>query len=191
MQVSDHPKNDSKFAPFEKGVKKILTAKNAKEAIEFLIASKKSGSFLLGDLKDIYEIEVFKGKHKNRKLEVAGTYYCKTNHGVLFPEAGHQSSGESIKRASSSIRRHQAETQLIGIQDISEIPERMKFQAFDPLSSMNVFRTDQEEYTISQCMMDLTNLKFYFFHDNLTANSLDIEIHIKDPKISVDTRKII
>jgi hypothetical protein len=188
--VSDEPKDDSKFKRFEKDIKKILTAKNAEEAIKFLINSKKSGNFLIGDKKDLYEVEVFKGENKHRKLNFKDSpYYVKTNHGELFPEAGHQPTGDSIKRAGSSIRRHQAYTQLQGTQNISEIPDRMKFQAFDTLSPLNTFRTDIEEYTISQCMMDLTNLKFYFFHDITTADTLKLDIKIKNPKITIDARK--
>lgn len=189
--VSDDPKDDSRFKKFAEGVKKILTAKNAEDAIKKLYASEKSGSFLIGDSNSLYEVEVFEGKHKQRKLAFNEIpYYTKTNHGTLFSHAGHQPSGYSIKRASSEIRRHQAMTQLQGIQDISEIPSRMKFQAFDPESSMNVFRTDREEYTISQCMMDLSNLTFYFFHDPLTADSLKIEDKVKNGKIKIDSRKI-
>jgi glutathione synthase/RimK-type ligase-like ATP-grasp enzyme len=189
--VSDEPKDDSKFKPFAEKIKKMLTAKNADEAIKLLNDSNKSGSFLIGDNDIVYEVEVFNGKMKKRKLSFDDSpYYTKTNHGELFPGAGHQPSGDSIKRASTSIRRHQAKIQLQGIEDISEIPLRMKFQAFDPSSSLNIFRTDSEEYTISQCLMDLSNLKFYFFHDNSTADSISIEDNMKNPKISIDIRKI-
>jgi hypothetical protein len=189
--VSDEPKDDSKFEKFAKGIKNVLTAKNANDAISKLRSSKKSGSFLIGDSTSIYEVEVFEGKHKQRKLSFSEKpYYAKTNHGVLITHAGHQPSGYGIKRASSEIRMHQAIEQLQGIQDITQIPERMKFQAFDPDSPLNVFRTDPEEYTISQCMMDLTNLTFYFFHDTTTADSFKLEDKIKDGKIKIDARKI-
>ena len=61
----------------------------------------------------------------------------------------------------------------------------MKFQAFDSKSPLNTFRTDDEEYTISQCMMALTNLEFYFYHDRMTADTIKLEDTIKDPKIKI------
>jgi hypothetical protein len=190
-RVSDEPKNSGKFDKFAKGVKEIFTAKDAREAMKLLEKSEKSGSFLMGDPNEIYEIEVFEGDTKSRKLDFdENPYYVKSNHGVLIPHAGHQPSGYSIKRASSEIRKHQAETQLKGIQDLSEIPTRMKTQVFDSGSSLNVFRTDAEEYTISQCMMDLTNLKFYFFHDPSTADSIKVENSAKNSKITVTVKTV-
>jgi hypothetical protein len=189
--VSDEPKNDSRFLKFQGKIKKVLASKNVQEAIQKLKDSEKSGSFLLSDKKDTYEVEVFKGSMRKRKLSFdENPYYVKTNHGELIPRAGHQPSGESIKRASSSIRRHQASLQLQGIQDISEIPSRMKFQAYDASSSLNVFRTDNEEVTISQCLMDLSHLQFYFFHDSSTADSVMVEDNVKDSKIKIDVRKV-
>ena len=181
--VTDDPKDDSKFKPFEASVKKALTAKTANQAVDLMIKSKKSGSFLIGDPKEIYELEVFENEHRSRKLDT--DMYVKTNHGTLFPEAGHQPDGESIKRASTAIRKHQAETQLLGVKTLNEIPARMKFQAFDSKSPLNTFRTDDEEYTISQCMMALTNLEFYFYHDRMTADTIKLEDTIKDPKIKI------
>lgn len=189
--VSDEPKNDSLFRKFAPKIKEMLSSESSKDAIKSLLDSGKSGSFLIGDKHGIYEVEIVDGKHKQRKLSFAEQpYYAKTNHGELFSGAGHQPSGESIKRASTVVRRHQAMMQLKGVQDVYDVPVRMKFQAFDPMSSLNVFRTDPEEYTISQCMMDLTNLKFYFFHDKTTADSLEVEDKVKNPKITVDCREI-
>ena len=189
--VTDDPKHSSNFKRFVDKIKNILTAKTAKDAVKFIYDSKKSGSFLVGDKNEIFEVEIFEGTKKDRKLSFSETaFYAKTNHGVLIPEAGHQPSGYSIKRASTEIRKHQAYTHLQGVQTISEIPTRMKFQAFDSNSPLNVFRTDNEEYTISQCLMDLTNLRFYFFHDTATADSIKIENEIKEPAIKIDIRKI-
>jgi len=187
--ISDEPKNSTRFLKFQKGIKKVLSSKTLDDAIKNLEESKKSGSFLIADKQTAYEIEFFEGNFKKRKLDLKDSpFYVKTNHGELIPNAGHQESPDSIKRASSQIRKHQAYVQLQGINDLSDIPSRMKFQAFDPESSLNVFRTDREEYTISQCMMDLSNLKFYFFHDDLTANS--IKTVDSEGKIVIDTRKV-
>ena len=193
--VSDEPKNSGRFERFSKGIMKVLSSKTAEEAIKRIIDSKKSGSFLIGDQKNAFELEVFNGENKQRKifdLQNPMDFYVKSNHGELFPEAGHQSSGDSIKRASSSIRRHQALTQLQGIRDIEEIPARMKFQAFDIKSSLNVFRTDDEEHTISQCLMDLSNLKFIFCHDENTADTLSVEEkNFKNPRIKIEIKKYV
>ena len=190
--VTDDPKDDGKFMRFHKGLKKVLASKTVEEALSNLKDSEKSGSFLIGNKDEIFEVEVFKGETRKRKLSFEkDAYYVKTNHGILFPEAGHQEDGHSIKRASSTIRMHQALVQLTGIRDISEVPERMKFQAFDPESSLNTFRTDPEEYTISQCMMDLNSKTFYFFHDPLTADKLKVEDHVKkEHKIKIIVRTI-
>jgi Acyl-coenzyme A:6-aminopenicillanic acid acyl-transferase. len=167
-------------------VKKILTAKTAEEALKYLEESEKSGSFLIGDSKKVYEVEIFKGKMKKKLIKLEGDpYYVKTNHGVLFPDAGHQPSGDSIKRSSSSIRRYLAYTYLQGVDDPEDIPPRMKFQEFDPNSSLNLYRTDEEEHTISQCLMDLTKLKFYLYHDPETADSIRIEDTAKKDKIKI------
>ena len=189
--VSDEPKDDGKFKRFAESIKNILTAKTADDAIKKLLDSKKSGSFLIGDSKEIFEIEIFEGKIEKRKLEFSkNTFYTKTNHGILIPSAGHQPSGYSIKRASSEIRRHQADIQLQGVTNILDIPSKMKFQMYDTESSLNTFRTDREEYTISQCLMSLTNLEFYFYHDRATADSIKIESDVKTPKIKIKVFEI-
>jgi hypothetical protein len=193
--VTDEPKSIGKFKKFSEGIMKALSAKTAEEAIKRIIDSKKSGSFLVGDKENAFELEVFNGESKQRKLfdlKNPKDFYVKSNHGELFPEAGHQPSGESIKRASSSIRRHQAMTHLQGVRDLEEIPMRMKFQAFDSNSSLNVFRTDDEEHTISQCLMDLSNLKFIFCHDENTADTLSVEEkNFKNPRIKIEIKKYV
>ena len=188
--VTDEPKNDSKFKRFRKSILKVLTSRNADEAIKRIMSSKKSGSFMVADTQEIYEVEIFKGDRKIRKLNFENQpFHVKTNHGTLIPQAGHQPDGESIKRASSQIRLHQAIQQLQGTQ-LEEVPSRMKFQVYDQSSPLNVFRTDIEEHTISQCMMDLTNKKFYFFHDTLTADSLSHKNSLKNPTIKVEIKKL-
>jgi hypothetical protein len=184
--VTDEPKKTSltNYKPFAEKIKKVLTAKTVDSAIEYIISSKKSGNFLVGDTKKMIEIEIYEGDVKKKVLKLK-ELTIKTNHGILIPDAGHQPDGESIKRASTEIRRHQAEIQLQGIKTVQDIQPRMKFQAFDPKSSLNLFRTDNEEFTISQCLMDLTNLKFYFYHDKSTADDLKIEDKYKDGKIQI------
>jgi hypothetical protein len=188
--VTDEPKSDSRFEKFRKSILDVLTSRNADEAIKRILASKKSGNFLVADPENLHELEIFNDQHKIRKIEFEESpYYVKTNHGVLFPEAGHQPDGESIKRASSQLRKHQAIQQLKGSR-LEDVPSRMKFQAFDQSSPLNTFRTDPEEHTISQCMMDLTSRRFFFFHDPLTADSLDYENDVKNPKIKVEVKTI-
>jgi hypothetical protein len=182
--VTDEPKNDNLFKRFAEGIKKILTSKTAEEAIDKILVSEKSGNFLVGDKECIIELEVFKGKHKKKRSKLED-FIVKSNHGELIPDAGHQPNGESVKRASSQIRQHQAIVQLHGVTSISDIPTRMKFQAFDSDSSLNVYRTDVEEHTISQCLMNLTDLKFYFFHDSYTADSVKLEEKSPAKKLKV------
>jgi len=186
--MTDEPKDDSKFKRFAKGIKNVLTANTADDAIKKILASKKSGSFIVSDKNKMLELEVFNNKHELKVLSL-DSIYVKTNHGILIPDAGHQPSGKSIKRANSSIRKHQAEQQLSGITSINDVPSAMKFQAFDTESPLNTFRTDKEENTISQCMYNLTDLVFYFFHDDLTANSVELKEMTKKNKIKIDIRK--
>jgi hypothetical protein len=188
--VSDEPKDNGKFDRFKDGIKKVLTSKTADDAINKILSSKKSGNFIISDKKKMIEMEVFEGKHVKKEVDLS-TLKIKSNHGELIPEAGHQPDGYSIKRANSEIRQHQATIQLQGVTSISDIPTKMKFQAFDPSSPLNVFRTDAEEYTISQCLMNLTDCKFYFFHDHNTADSVDFEDKVKNGKIAVDIRCVL
>ena len=187
--MTDEPKSGGKFEKFRDGVMKIFSAKNLNEAVEKILKSKKSGSFIVSDKEKMIELEVFKGKIEKKEVDPK-ILTIKTNHGDLIPEAGHQESGYAIKRASSSIRKHQARIQLQGVKSIFEIPSRMKFQAFDQTSPLNTFRTDYEENTISQCLMNLTDLKFYFFHDNNTANSVKMTEKVKDGKILIKIQSI-
>lgn len=180
--MSDEPKDDTKFSRFADGIKEVLISKDADEAMKRILKSEKSGNFLIGDKKKVIELEVFEGKNVSKEVDLS-ELRVKTNHGELIPIAGHQENGESIKRGISGTRLYQAKLQLQGAKTLTEIPSRMKFQAFDSSSPLNVFRTDVEEHTISQCMMNLTDLKFYFFHDSDTADSVT-------PKNSKDLQKI-
>jgi len=182
--MTDEPKDDSKFKKFAEGIKEVLISKTAEEAVARIEKSEKSGNFLVGDKNQIIELEVFKGEKVSRKVDLS-ELIVKTNFGELIPGAGHQPSGDSIKRGISGIRGYQAKLQLQGVTSINEIPARMKFQAFDYISPLNVFRTDAEENTISQCLFNLTDLKFYFFHDLETANSVNIERKTDLEKIKI------
>jgi len=200
--VTDDPKPKTRrlaksewFKGFLEDVRKVLTSETAEEAIEKLTKAGKFGSYLVGDKEKIYELEIFNGKSekvlRNKADEDLG-FYVKTNHGVLFPEAGHQPTGDSVKRATSSIRKYQALTHLQGVKSLEDVSHRMKFQAFEPNSSLNVFRTDDEEHTISQCMMDLTNLKFTFYHDSNTADSVTVEDeNFSNPVIKIEIRRYV
>lgn len=188
--MSDDPKSIGRFDKFKDGIKKALTSKTVDEVVAKILASKKQGNFIISDTKKMIELEVFKGKHVIKDIDL-DSLRIKSNHGELIPEAGHQSNGYSIKRANSEIRQHQATIQLQGVTSITDVPGKMKFQAFDPSSPLNVFRTDAEEHTISQCLMNLTDCKFYFFHDHNTADSVDFEDKVKNGKITVDIRCIL
>ena len=186
--ISDEPKNDTKFARFADGIKEVLVSKDADEALKRILKSEKSGNFLIGDPKKIIELEVFEGKNVSKEVDLT-ELRVKTNHGELILGAGHQENGESIKRGISGTRLYQAKLQLQGAKTLSEIPSKMKFQAFDNSSPLNVFRTDVEEYTISQCMMNLTDLKFYFFHDDATADSVNLKKTDNLEKIQIVIKK--
>jgi len=197
--VTDEPKpkthriaKSETFQDFLEGVRKALTSSSSEEAIEKLAKAGKTGSYLVGDRNNIYELEIFDGKSEKvlrNSIKGDSGFYVKTNHGVLFPEAGHQPNGKSVKRAASSIRRHQALSQLQGLRSLDDIPTRMKFQAFDTLSSLNVFRTDDEEHTVSQCLMDLSNLRFCYHHDDETADSVRVEGNLENPVIKIEIHK--
>lgn len=185
--MTDEPKSTTKFKKFRGGILKVLTSKNSDEAIKRILSSKKSGNFIVSDREKMIELEVFKGDNVQQEVDLS-KLKVKTNHGELIPQAGHQENGYSIKRAVSTIRKHQATVQLQGIQQVSEVPARMKFQAFDTSSPLNTFRTDHEENTISQCLMVLSDLSFYFFHDNSTANSVDFTDKVGKEKGKINIR---
>lgn len=182
--MTDEPKSGSKFKKFANGIKEVLISKTASEAVSRIEKSGKSGNFLVGDKNQIIELEIFNGEKMAKNSDLK-ELIVKTNHGELIPDAGHQQTGDSIKRGISGIRGYQAKLQLQGATSINEIPTRMKFQAFDHGSPLNVFRTDVEENTISQCLMNLTDLKFYFFHDLETANTIDFEKKADLEKVKV------
>lgn len=173
--------------------RKILLSKNAKDVVKMLEKSTdilRNNSIIVSDSKETYEIELFKESVKHRKLDLVNKdFYVKSNHGELFQDAGHKQDGFSLKRGISRISQHQASVQLQGTTDIMQIPDRMKIQVFDPSSSLNVFRTDDEENTTSQCMMNLTKLEFYFYHDKTTAKSIKFVDNVKDPVIKVQLIK--
>ena len=189
--VSDEPKTLKTPVKYSNTIKDLLIIKNLDDAIEKLKKENKPGSYLIGDSKEIYEVEIFENEFKKRKLDfTVKNIYAKTNHGTLLPHAGHQDNGISIKRSISQIRKHQAESQLFGVDSLLDIAPRMKVQVFDSNSPLNTFRTDNEEYTVGQCLMVLSELQFYFYHDKLTADSVKLEDNIKDGKIKIDIRKI-
>ena len=185
-RVTDEPKKaSSRRVKYKKYAHDILACKTAEAAIKVIEKMSKSGNYIVADAKDIYEIEIYKHEIKKRKLD--NNLYVKTNHGVMIHDAGHSDTGKSTKRAASTIRKHQAEEQLIGVEKIDDIPNRMKIQVYDTNSPLNVFRTDREEYTISQCLFNLTDLEFNFFHDERTADTLKIEEREMkaEPKIKI------
>jgi hypothetical protein len=191
--VTDKPKPRNKreltkFSKFREGILKVLTSKNVDEAVKRILDSGKSGNFIVSDKEKMIELEVFKGKQVIDEVDLT-EIRIKNNHGELIPEAGHQPNSNSVKRPVSTIRQQQAKTQLYGVKSLGEIPTRMKFQAFDFNSPLNTYRTDSEEHTISQCLMNLTDLEFFFFHDNLTANHVVMEDKLENGNIKIEVRE--
>lgn len=183
-KITDEPKFRKRFNKFADKIKKVLISKNVEEAVSKILDSEKTGNFLVGDKNSIVELEIFEGKKESKKLDL-DNLVIKSNHGELIPNAGHQSHKRSLKRGISSIRVHQAKLQLQGVTTLNDVPIRMKLQTYDSSSPLNVYRTDIEEHTISQCLMNLTDLKFYFFHDDSTADSVKLTDSVKDGKIQI------
>ena len=190
--MTNEPKDGTSLVRFKSKIKNALLAKTADDIKNLIIDTNMNGSYLISDSKKSYELEIYNNKFKERDLDFSVMpYYIKTNHGNLFPDAGSQEDGYSIRGASSRIRQYQGYSQIANIKSVDEIPGRLKFQLFAPSSPLNVFRTDDEENTISQCLMNLTDLKFYFYHDDLTAQSCALDNRIKDPKISLEIIKYV
>jgi len=195
------------YGKFKDSILTILTSKNVDEAIKKVHTTKKIGNFIVSDAKRMVEIEAFKdngwtqknGKVKYHMRDVdTSDIHIKSNHGVLIPEAGpDKPSRRAInhgdmtgRRAASEMRIHQTRMQLQGVKSVGDIPTRVKFQAYDPSSVLNTYRTDIEK-TISQCLMNLTDLKFYFFYDSATTHQevVELEDEFQEGVIKIEIRK--
>jgi len=140
----------------------ILTSKKIEEALDKIVTGNWDGNYFLSDGKIIYEIEKFKGEteHKVVELNKKNNFIVKTNHGILIPTAGEIKGQFNLKRASSEIRRNNAKRYLLGYKDFVDVIKKMSFQEFDKKSTFNSFRTDLQENTLSQILLDLTNKEF-------------------------------
>lgn len=170
--------------------KTILTFKTAKEAVEYIKKNPWNGNFFIGDVNEIYELECFLGEVKYQKVifDKLTNFKVKTNHGILIPNAGHKKNSQSVSRASTEIRKIQAERYLLGFKNYTDLIKRMGFQYFDEKSSLNVFRTDDYEKTISQILLDLKEKVFnaIIFEDNSIFYGIENNLPINyTPKIKV------
>ena len=72
-----------------------------------------------------------------------------------------------------------------------ELKKRMQQQTFTNTSALNVFRTDNEERTIGQVLMDLDNLIFHFIKYDGNSVVKNIEKNLPKnykPKINIYIR---
>ena len=163
-------KVDKKYEEKTENFKKIILSKTVLEAVDVIIESKWNGNYFVGNKDEIWEIECFEKEVKKRKVEFTenGEFKVKTNHGIMIPMAGHLSQTQDISRASSEIRKVQAERYLVGFKNYTDIIQRMGQQVFSDRSSLNTFRTDDYEKTTSQVLLDLKRviINFVYYEEN-------------------------
>ena len=158
--------------------KKIMTFKTAEAAIEYLKDIPWNGNYYVGDKDGVYELEHFERQTKINKLDFTKfkNFKVKTNFGELIPYSGHQDGPDNVARGSSEVRKIEAERYLLGFKNYTDVLKRLQTQVFtNDQSSLNVFRTDGEEITVSQVLMDLNNRIFQFVHYDETSNFFGIE----------------
>lgn len=146
-------------------LKDILLCKSAEEAVEHVKKLDWNGSYLIGDTKGIYEIEHFERETEVRKCDFKDVNFkVKTNYGDIIKDAGHQDGYENVARGNAEVRSAETKRYLIGFKNYTDVLKRMQQQTFTNTSSLNVFRTDDEERTVCQVLMDLNNKTFHFIH---------------------------
>lgn len=158
--------------------KKIMTFKNAESAVQYLKGLDWNGSYFIGDKDGIYEIEHFERQTKTNllKFDKFSNFKVKSNYGTMIPYAGHQPGPENAIRGGNEVRKIEAERYLLGFKNYTDVLRRMQTQVFtNDTSSLNLFRTDGEELTVSQVLMDLSNNIFQFVHYDETSNFYGIE----------------
>lgn len=158
--------------------KKILTYKTAEEAVEYIKTLDWNGSYYIGDPEGVYEIEHYEHQTKINlvKFNKFTNFKVKGNYGQLIPYAGHQEGPQNVVRGSAEIRKIETERYLLGFKNYTDVLKRMQTQVYtNDTSSLNVFRTDGEEVTVSQVLMDLNNKIFQFVHYDETSNFFGLE----------------
>jgi len=170
----------------------IISSKTLEDAIKKINKYLYNGNYLIATKDTVFEIEIFKSQVEMRKLNLKpGENYIKTNHGVLIPYAGHQETGSNIKRASSEIRKIDAERFIMGFKNYTDLIKRMGKQNYDKDSILNVFRTDDIERTVSQVLFDLDLKIMHFVHYDKNSHFFGIEDNLpKDykPKLKIIIR---
>jgi hypothetical protein len=174
--------------------KKILTSKTLEEAKNVIISNKWNGNYFVSDSEKTYEIECFLGEIKYQEVTFDKfiKYKVKTNHGILIPNAGHKKNSQSVARASTEIRKLQAEQQLMGFKNFSDLIQRMGQQTYDQRSSLNMFRTDDYERTVSQMLLNLDQkiLNVIIYEENSDFFGIEKQIpENRNPKIKIIIRK--
>ena len=172
---------------------KIILTKTIKEAVAVIEENKWNGNYFVSDGEEVYEIECFEGEVKVKRVifKLDKEFKVKTNHGIMIPTAGHLKMSQNVARASTEIRKSQTETNLLGFKNYSDIMKRMGQQTMDSRSSLNVFRTDDYERTISQILLDLCGkiFNFVYYDDNSTFYGIDDRLPVDyKKKIQISIR---
>lgn len=179
----------------EKGedFREYLRSKTAEEMIEKIKKSPWDGSFLIGDTNTLWEVECFRGEIKVNQLKFSKNgYKVKTNHGEMIPYAGHKKTSQNFKRASSEIRKVDAGRSIQGFTNFTDLIRRMSIQNYDKKSTLNFFRTDDTEITVSQVLLQLDDLIMTYLPTKRNSNFFGLEDRLPKghtPKISVMIRK--
>lgn len=170
----------------------IISSKTLDEALSKVSKYLYNGNYFIGNSEEVYEVEIFKGQVETRKLDLKpGENKVKTNHGVLIPYAGHQETGSNIKRASTEVRKVEAERYVMGFKNYTDLIKRMGKQSYDRDSILNVFRTDDTERTVSQTLFDLDLKIMQFIHYDKNSHFFGVDDKLpKDykPKLRIIIR---
>lgn len=178
----------------EKGNKflDVLISKTLDEAIDKISKYMYNGNYFLGTKEKLYEIEIFKGQVEVKELNLKPKEnIIKTNHGILIPYSGDQETGKNIKRASSEIRKIEAERAVMGFKNYTDLIKRMGQQTYDKFSTLNIFRTDDIERTVSQVLLDLNLKTLHFIHLDENCTFFGIEDNLPkdyEPKLKIIIR---
>lgn len=143
--------------------KHIFTFKNAYDAKEYIKTLEWNGSYLISDKNETYAVEHFEHNSKDEKIEFKEKkYIVKGNVGTLIPYAGHLDTKENVLNGITTVRTTEMDRYVLGFKNYTDLLKRMQQQTFTNMSALNVFRTDDEERTVGQVLMDLDNLIFHF-----------------------------
>lgn len=201
------PKEQYKIIPYSE--KKLKALKSEKESIVIDILSKTKnlvdavamakekglmGLTFISDGQKTIEIENtedygFKSREwepvDQSSVDGKSLILVRTNHGILFPDAGYQPYPGSTERHSSEARKAEAEKFLdTEIHDPLQIFDLLGQQPFDTKSEMNVFRTSQIHFTGGQLLIDPKYKVLTFAHCGETVFQ-GIDCGIENPSIRV------